>query len=149
MLIRYISPRLYNNFCQWTQIWKTLDHVGKPNWTQINLKYKRFKDKIPGMWPKPWKRLWKWFPLLLGMDAKCVCLRFLFVSFYECCKFDAIINPTRIFLVEELFAISLMCNWCYSDPDATNNILSSWIIDLFPLFGDATLICNRWYKLVK
>lgn len=48
-------------------------------------KYKIFKDKIPGMWPNPWKCLCNWFPLgIFGMDAKCVCLSFLFVSFYEC-----------------------------------------------------------------
>lgn len=60
--------------------------------------YKRFKDKIPGMWPKSWKHLCCWFPLdKFGINAWCVWFNLLFVSSYECWKLAAIINPSGIF----------------------------------------------------
>lgn len=96
-------------------------------------KYKRFKDKIPGMWPKPWKCLCNWFPLgIFGVDAKCVCLNFSLVSFCEYYSISCYIKSFRIFLkMEEILAISLMRNWWYGDPETTNNILQSLLIE-FP-----------------
>lgn len=105
-------------------------------------KYKWFKDKMPGIWPKLWKHFCCSFLLgIFGEDD--VCLFYFFVCFLLWMLEVSYYNKfLRDFSVGEIFAIRLVCNWCYSGPKTTNNILPSLFVD-FSLFGNTTLVCNH------